>query len=115
MPPAQDIRITTQVAKVLKLLLDDPTTEHYGLEFIREAKLKSGSLYPILARLEHAGWVNSRFEDIDPKTEGRARRRLYRLTGSGEIAARRALTTHLQETAPAGIDLGGLRPGASTA
>ena len=37
------------------------------------------------------GWLASRWEDIDPTQEGRPRRRLYRLTGEGEIAARRIL------------------------
>jgi hypothetical protein len=40
-------------------------------------------------------WLERRWEEIDPVTEGRPRRRLYRLTGVGAPAARRALDEHL--------------------
>ena len=46
-------------------------------------RLSPGTLYPILLRLESAGWFVSRWEAIDPVSAGRPRRRLYRLTPSG--------------------------------
>ena len=39
----------------------------------------SGTLYPLLARLEAAGWFTSEWEDVDPSEVGRPRRRLYKL------------------------------------
>ncbi|MGH8217115.1 MAG: helix-turn-helix transcriptional regulator, partial [Steroidobacteraceae bacterium] len=42
-----------------------------------------GTLYPILLRLESAGWFASRWENIDPARAGRPRRRLYRFTSTG--------------------------------
>ena len=39
--------------------------------------------YPILFRLERAGWLESRWEDGDPKALGRPRRRLYQVTALG--------------------------------
>lgn len=56
-----------------------------------ELDLKSGTVYPLLARLEKAGWLESRWEEIDPAEAGRPRRRLYRLTGEGELVATRSL------------------------
>lgn len=53
--------------------------------------LKSGTSYPILARLQRAGWVTSNWETVDPAEQGRPRRRYYRLTGAGEQAAYRGL------------------------
>ena len=38
---------------------------------------------PILKRLENAGWVESRWEDGDPRDLGRPRRRFYKITGVG--------------------------------
>ena len=88
MPP---IRMTTALAKVVAALLHDPTAEHYGLELMRATGHPSGTLYPILVRLEGAGWVSTRWEEIDPTEAGRPPRRYYRLTAEGVIAARQAL------------------------
>ena len=68
-----------------------PGEHRYGLELSRATGLKSGTLYPILARLEDAGWVVSEWEQIDPSVEGRSARRYYRLTGEGRKNARAAL------------------------
>jgi PadR family transcriptional regulator, regulatory protein PadR len=82
-------RMTTSVLKVVAALLADPAAERYGLQIMQATGLPSGTLYPILVRLERAGWVESRWEDIDPVTEGRPIRRYYRLTSDGTAEARR--------------------------
>ncbi|MGH8909798.1 MAG: PadR family transcriptional regulator [Egibacteraceae bacterium] len=84
-------RITLPLLKVLREFALAPTGEHYGLELARSTRLPSGTVYPILARLEHADWVTSDWEDIDEAAEGRRRRRYYRLTGEGAAAARAVL------------------------
>jgi len=81
-------RMTTSVLKVVAALLVDPALERYGLELMQDTRLPSGTLYPILVRLERAGWVQSRWEDADPVAEGRPNRRYYRLTTEGTVAAR---------------------------
>lgn len=73
--------IPTQL--VLRALLADPTAELYGTEIADAAGLRSGTVHPILARLESAGWVESRWEDVDPTSAGRPARRYYHLTGAG--------------------------------
>jgi PadR family transcriptional regulator, regulatory protein PadR len=83
---------TVETLRVLALLLKEPGTPRYGLDLANDAGLKSGTIYPLLARLERAGWLTSDFEDIDPSVAGRRPRRYYRLTGSGEVAARAQLT-----------------------
>jgi DNA-binding PadR family transcriptional regulator len=87
--------MTTQVLALLSAMLEDPYAEWYGLELCRAAELKSGTVYPALARLEHAKWLSSSWEDIDPSIVSRPRRRLYRLTGEGADAARQAVDEHL--------------------
>ena len=84
-------RLTLQTQLVLNVLLRDIRDERYGLDIAREAHLPSGTIYPILARLESAGWLESGWEDIDEAKEGRRRRRYYRLTGHGVREARRAV------------------------
>jgi DNA-binding PadR family transcriptional regulator len=87
--------MTAQVLTLLSVILGDASAEWYGLELAQAADLKSGTLYPALARLERAGWLSSRWEDIDPSVEGRPRRRMYRLAGVGEAMARPAVDEHL--------------------
>jgi PadR family transcriptional regulator PadR len=88
-------RLTTQTLSVLSTILGDPDADWYGLELSKRAGLQPGTIYPILDRLLQAGWLDRRWEDIDPAAEGRPRRRLYRLTPVGAPAARRALDEHL--------------------
>jgi PadR family transcriptional regulator PadR len=76
-------RTTWQTQAILAALLEDPGKPHYGLELGRAAGLASGTIYPILARLEREGWVSSEVEDIDPKVVGRRPRRYYMLTQKG--------------------------------
>jgi PadR family transcriptional regulator PadR len=94
------MRLTVPVAKVLSALLVDPTADRYGLDLMRGTGLPSGTLYPILARLTEAGWIESRWEEIDPMTAGRPARRYYRLTPTGTHLAREALTELRSQTAP---------------
>ena len=74
--------------KVLAILMSSLRDELSGAEIGRETKLASGTLYPILLRLEHAKWLESRWETEDPKALGRPRRRFYRLTGLGQRKAK---------------------------
>jgi DNA-binding PadR family transcriptional regulator len=89
---SEEFRITTNVAQLLAVLLDDPRVERYGLELMRATGQPSGTLYPILARLQTAGWVRAGWENIDPSAEGRPQRRYYSLTRDGAAAARVELT-----------------------
>lgn len=80
-------RVSTDMLKVLGTMLDDSIAWHYGLRLAKDAKISSGTIYPMLARLERAEWLESKWEETGPDNEGRPRRRLYRLTGAGERAA----------------------------
>ncbi len=84
---ATDVRISLQTLRVLDAFLQCPTEELAGADVHKRSQLASGTLYPILLRLESAGWFVSRWEAVDPSTAGRPRRRLYRLTPSGLVRA----------------------------
>jgi PadR family transcriptional regulator, regulatory protein PadR len=84
-------RMTIPTQLVLEALLTRPERELYGVEISEAAELRSGTVHPILARLEGVGWLESRWEDIDPQAEGRPARRYYRLTAEGARAAQAAL------------------------
>jgi DNA-binding PadR family transcriptional regulator len=81
--------IPTQL--VLRALLEDPAREMYGVQIGAEAGLPSGTVHPILARLEGLRWLESRWEEIDTRAAGRPARRYYRLTAAGVESARAAL------------------------
>jgi DNA-binding PadR family transcriptional regulator len=83
--------MTIPTQRVLEALLAEPEREQYGLELGTAAALRSGTVHPILARLEGVGWLVSRWEDVDASAEGRPPRRYYRLTAEGVLAARAAL------------------------
>jgi PadR family transcriptional regulator PadR len=76
-------RLTAQTLKVLGVLMSPAQDEISGAEIARMTDLASGTLYPMLLRLEQAGWLESRWEDGDPSKLRRPRRRLYRITGVG--------------------------------
>jgi PadR family transcriptional regulator PadR len=84
-------RITGPTLKVLGALLSSGHVELSGAEISRATKLASGTLYPILFRLERAGWLESRWEEEDPRALGRPRRRFYRVTAEGARNARAAV------------------------
>jgi DNA-binding PadR family transcriptional regulator len=84
---AGDVRLTHQTMKVLKAMLENPSERLSGADVARTTGLMSGTLYPILARLEKAGWLESDWEEIDAREAGRPRRRLYKITGAGQRQA----------------------------
>jgi PadR family transcriptional regulator, regulatory protein PadR len=92
-------RMTIPTQLVLRALLADPSKERYGVEIGAAAGLPSGTIHPILARLEGVGWLTSRWEDIDPRVEGRPARRYYQLTPDGLELARAALARAYSATA----------------
>lgn len=81
-------RMTDQTLRILEAMLEAPSADWYGLQLSEAAKLKSGTIYPALARLEHYGWLESHWERVDPRTAGRPKRKLYRLTRDGAATAR---------------------------
>jgi DNA-binding PadR family transcriptional regulator len=59
----------------------------YGFEIMKAAHLPSGTVYPLLRRLEASGLVASRWEEAtDAHREGRPPRRYYVATPDGVAA-----------------------------
>ncbi|WNM37423.1 PadR family transcriptional regulator [Micromonospora halotolerans] len=104
------MRLTIPVAKVLSALLADPEAPRYGLDLMKLTGLPSGTLYPVLHRLQAAGWLAADWEEVDPVAAGRPARRYYRLTGEGVGAARLALAELRALTPGSGTVRGGAEP-----
>src|SRR5712691_8980793 len=105
-------RMTLQVQLVVRALLEAGGSECYGLQLCAMTGLQSGTVYPIIARLEQAGWLDSWWEDPEQHTaEGRPRRRYYRLNRDGAETARLALARSYRSRAGAIPGWGGALPG----
>src|SRR5215211_3338753 len=104
------VRITIAVATVLRVFLEDTSQPRYGYELMRLTGYPSGKLYPLLARLERAGWLTKELEDIDPAIQGRPARRLYRISEEGARAARYELAMLSTKLQPPNPKPGQLRP-----
>ncbi|MEP6493390.1 MAG: PadR family transcriptional regulator [bacterium] len=63
----------------------------YGFDIMDATGLQSGTVYPILRRLEDAGMVRSKWEaEATARNEQRPPRRYYSITGPGLRAAKDA-------------------------
>jgi PadR family transcriptional regulator, regulatory protein PadR len=80
------VRMTASLERVFRAFLDDPAAPRYGYDLMKSASLPSGTLYPMLARLEAQRLVVSAWET--PRHDGERPRRYYRLTGEGMSVAR---------------------------
>ena len=90
-----NIRASKQTLKLLAALTVKAASWHYGYALSRETGLQSGTLYPILMRLEDRGWLETQWETLQEPAEkrgGRPPRHMYRLTSSGTAWAMEALS-----------------------
>ncbi|HXO72802.1 MAG TPA: PadR family transcriptional regulator [Bradyrhizobium sp.] len=82
--------LTASGLRIVNVFLTNPTRPWSGYQLSKEAKTGSGTLYPLLHKLEKHGWLESKWEDGE-QTPGRPRKRLYTLTAAGARNAREAL------------------------
>lgn len=86
---------------VLAALLENVGTWSYGYDLAKITGVKSGTLYPLLIRLEERGLLETEWQP--PAEAGRPPRHIYRLTAAGIEVAR------ANPIAPAGADRSSLR------
>jgi PadR family transcriptional regulator, regulatory protein PadR len=79
----KDPRLSHTTLRVLLVFIGQSNPTLAGSDVSKQTGMLSGTVYPILMRLERYGWLSSQWENLDPKDAGRPRRRLYRLTGLG--------------------------------
>ncbi len=75
-------RMTYPTALVLQAL---DRGHRYGFDIIDVTRLRSGTVYPLLRRLEEAGLVRSKWERVAiARSDNRPPRKYYELTDAGE-------------------------------
>ena len=115
-------RMTSHTQTVLRALLGQGSDNQrrsvvlteglYGLELSRLSGLPNGTLFPILERLRQAGWVERYWEQDElAESEGRPRRRFYKLSSKGAELAPTAVAEASTKTAPYARHGGTFRPG----
>jgi DNA-binding PadR family transcriptional regulator len=83
------VRLTPSTALVLHALLEG---HHHGFDILDATDLPSGTVYPILRRLDAEGLVRSSWEAAARAREAkRPPRRYYELTAGGRTLAREAI------------------------
>jgi|GEM_PF-482490 len=106
MPAPQ--RLTAPTIEVLHALLE-ATDPVWGLSLVKLTGRPTGTVYPILGRLEDAGWLAADWE-LENDHPG-PRRRLYRLTPEGAAEAARAVDEYkVRAAARDAARAGSLRP-----
>jgi len=78
-----------QTLALLSHFLRDPAAWQHGYDLARALDLRSGTLYPILARLDDRGFLQRRQEPSP--LAGRPPRQLYRLSDEGAVEAARLI------------------------
>jgi PadR family transcriptional regulator, regulatory protein PadR len=68
-------RVTPATALILEALLSADRV--WGLQIVKEVGKKPGTVYPILDRLESAGWIRGEWDSTEDRKG--PRRRYYRL------------------------------------
>jgi DNA-binding PadR family transcriptional regulator len=76
-------RVTPATALVLESLLSAESV--WGLQIVKDVGKKPGTVYPILDRLESAGWVQGEWDTSE--TRKGPRRRYYRLVAEARPLA----------------------------
>lgn len=80
-------RTLSPAARSLLALLTQVGAEwSHGYDLCRALGIKSGTLYPLLIRLEAAGYLEAEWQQ--PADPGRPPRHAYRLTTTGRALAR---------------------------
>jgi hypothetical protein len=111
-----NIRMTANVARVLRVFVDEPEAQHHGAELLKRLRISSGTLYPVLARLTGAGLLTVETEEASPSELGRPARRLYTIDPDQLGAARIALAEFSSQVTPAPTGPGrvwGRKPGSA--
>lgn len=71
---------------LLAILAEAGADWSHGYDLGRRAGIKSGTLYPLLIRLQDQGHLEAQWQE--PETPGRPPRHAYRLTATGRELAR---------------------------
>jgi PadR family transcriptional regulator, regulatory protein PadR len=91
--------LSRQTLAVLSALVAAPADWQHGYDIARQAGLMSGTLYPILMRLEAQGYLQAQWQQA--AVAGRPPRHAYRLTAAGMQLVAEQIKNHVLLARPA--------------
>jgi PadR family transcriptional regulator PadR len=87
MPDLRPLSLAT-----VRVLMSIENGARYGFDIMDATELPSGTIYPILSRLESAGLIRGRWESASiAQREKRPARRYYEISGAGAKALTRSV------------------------
>jgi len=86
------MRITNAFIRTLWLFVENSREKYCGADVMRELKLQSGTVYPLLTRMVNIGWLSCEKEEVNPREVGRPAKRFYQITPVGLKEGRKLLT-----------------------
>ncbi|MFX1819629.1 MarR family transcriptional regulator [Pseudarthrobacter sp. CC4] len=89
-------RVTPATALVLEALLSADSV--WGLHIVKDVGKKPGTVYPILDRLESAGWVQGEWDSSEERKG--PRRRYYRLLAEARPLAQEYVAAQQAKLTP---------------
>lgn len=94
------MRSPSPSARAVLAFLNEAGREwRHGYDLVRATGVKSGTVYPLLIRLEAEGYLEAQWQP--PAAPGRPPRHAYRLTAEGARFARNILASHAAPTSGA--------------
>lgn len=105
-------RVTGPVLDVLESLVDafDAGQDLPGWAIVKATKRSGPTVYGVLDQLEDLKWITGRWAEA-PERPGKARRRLYALTPTGQAQALALLRERFAQRRAAARGVGPARPG----
>jgi PadR family transcriptional regulator PadR len=85
------MRITRARVQVTLAIMVDPDAQHWGYDLRQRSGVKSGVLYPMLTRMQAAGWLITRWEEPATIQGKRSPRQYYELTPEGRTEFERVI------------------------
>jgi len=100
------MKMTNASVAIAVALMRQPHDHHWGYDLWKQTGVRSGALYPILARMLEQGWLDDGWEDVSTIREKRPPRRYYVVTDEGMRqlgAMARSAATETRFTRPASL------------
>ncbi|MBV9550353.1 MAG: PadR family transcriptional regulator [Alphaproteobacteria bacterium] len=90
-----------QTRLLLTVLRENPSAWQHGYELSKATGLKSGTLYPLLIRLQEQGFLEARWEEAE--RPGKPPRHAYKITTSGKQLAQSLVRAKQKNAVYAGL------------
>ena len=76
------VQVSPEFLKILEFFCGNDGW-YTGSDVMRVTGLSAGTVYPMVVRMQRAGWLDRRVESIDPVIEKRLPRRFYHISDIG--------------------------------